>query len=111
MGAALDRPRSGPGADGSQGVPVAVVDDDDGLRRGLARLLKAAGYKPLLFASAEALLADDQTASRAACLVLDVQLPGLSGLDLQRILAQAESTLPIVFITAHCEPAVCDRAR
>ncbi|WP_409559365.1 response regulator, partial [Accumulibacter sp.] len=61
---------------------VAVVDDDDELRRSFARLLRASGMQPVTYASAEALLADSMR-PQFDCLVLDVQLPGMSGLDLQ----------------------------
>jgi FixJ family two-component response regulator len=78
---------------------VAVVEDDPSILKGLQRLLRARGLAPEVFASAEAFLASSAPA-RAACLVLDIQLQGMSGLELQRQLTAAGSTLPIIFMTA-----------
>jgi len=82
---------------------VAVVDDDESLGRSLGRLLRAAGYQPVIYPSAEAFIAD---AKRPGfdCLVLDVQMGGMSGLELSRRLASSGSTTPVVFITAHDDP-------
>jgi FixJ family two-component response regulator len=77
---------------------VFVVDDDDGVRRALGRLLRAAGYATEVFGSARAFLANADLASGPACLVLDLKLPGLSGLDLQR---ELNMSLPIIFVTGH----------
>ena len=79
---------------------VFVVDDDASVRRGLARLLKAHGYQVQVFATAREFLHHDGDHGNA-CLVLDLQLPGLSGLDLQAELAAAGRTMPIVFVTGH----------
>ena len=79
---------------------VAVVDDDKEIRESTARLLRSAGLQPLLFSSvtefAQASLPDGPT-----CLVLDIRMPGRSGLELQRDLAAAGVILPIVFMTGH----------
>ena len=88
---------------------VVVVDDDDGMREGMRRVLEIAGYTAKLFASAEELLASD-VASRAGCLVIDLRLPGMSGFDLQRVLAAAGAVPPIIFVTAHDLPRVRQRA-
>jgi FixJ family two-component response regulator len=79
---------------------VLVVDDDPGLRIALGDLLKSAGFPVRLFASAEELLAHPMPTG-PHCLVLDVHLPGPSGLDLQAHLAQQKTGTPIVFITGH----------
>jgi FixJ family two-component response regulator len=79
---------------------VFVVDDDASVRRSLARLLKVHGYQPQVFASAQDFLRHEGGYG-PGCLVLDLQLPGLSGLDLQAELAAAGRTIPIVFITGH----------
>lgn len=79
---------------------VFVVDDDHSVRKGLDRLLRLKGYRVDSFASAEEFLQEDITAP-VACLVLDVNLPGLNGLDVQRLLMQQGQLLPIVFITGH----------
>lgn len=86
----------------TQPVPtVFVVDDDASVRRSLARLLKSAGYQVEMFPSALEFLASDRHHHSAACLVLDLRLPGLTGMDLQARLAELRSLLAIVFITGH----------
>jgi len=89
--------------DGSGNVYVGVVDDDESLRRSLARLLRAAGMLPITYASTEDFRADTKW-PRFDCLVLDVQLLGISGLDLQKQLAAESVATPILFITAHDDP-------
>ena len=84
-------------------IRVAVVDDDENLCRSFARLLRAAGMQPITFPSAEAFLADTQH-PQFDCLVLDVQLTGMSGLQLQKHLAAVGTGAPIIFITAHDDP-------
>lgn len=79
---------------------VVVIDDDQEFRESLGRLLRAAGLNPRLFASIADFVGSDPPDS-PTCLVLDVRLPGRSGLDFQRDLAAASVTLPIVFITGH----------
>jgi FixJ family two-component response regulator len=79
---------------------VIIVDDDSSFRTFLARLIGSIGLKTVLFASAEEFLKAPEP-DGPACLVLDVQMPGLSGLDLQRELAQRRRALPIVFMTGH----------
>jgi FixJ family two-component response regulator len=81
-------------------VFVAVVDDDKNLRSSFARLLRAANMRPVTYASAEAFLGDAKH-PRFDCLVLDLQLPGMSGLELQEKLSADGSRTPIVFITAY----------
>jgi Response regulator len=79
---------------------VVVIDDDEGFRESLGRLLRAAGVNPRLFASIKDFVGSDPPDS-PTCLVLDVRLPERSGLDFQRDLAAAGVTLPIVFVTGH----------
>lgn len=79
---------------------VIIVDDDQSFRTFLARLIGTIGLKTILFASAEEFLST-RPPDGPACLVLDVQMPGLSGLDLQRELARTGHQLPIVFMTGH----------
>ena len=78
---------------------VAVVEDDDGMRLALQRVPETSGFAVELFSTAEALLAADLT-SRTLCLVLDIHLPGMSGLALRQLLEAKGVRLPIVFITA-----------
>src|ERR1700680_3120564 len=80
--------------------PVLVIDDDPDLRASVGRLLRSLGLDAHLFASICDFLKYDPPHSRT-CLVLDVRLPGQSGLDLQRELAAAGRELPIIFITGH----------
>ena len=87
----------------SANVYVAVVDDDESLLRSLARLLRAAGMQPVTYSSAEAFRADVKR-PRFDCLVLDVQLPGISGIDLRDQLAAEGAATPILFVTAHDDP-------
>jgi FixJ family two-component response regulator len=79
---------------------VWVVDDDVSVREALEGLIRSAGLRVETFASAQEFLAR-QRADLPGCLVLDVRLPGLSGLDLQKRLAEANPELPIIFITGH----------
>ena len=82
-------------------VPViAVVDDDPSVRRALRRLLQAAGYRVEAFASAADFLASPAIDGNA-CLVLDIRLDGMTGLDLQARLAADGVAVPVIFITAH----------
>src|SRR5262249_11099266 len=79
---------------------VYVVDDDESVRRALARLIRSHGLQVETFASAQAFL-EYQPPDRPSCLVLDVRLPGSSGLELQASLGPAQRTMPIIFITGH----------
>jgi FixJ family two-component response regulator len=79
---------------------VAVVDDDDFLRVALRRLLKASGLAAISFESAEELLNSGRL-SEIACLIADVRMPGISGLELQARLKAEQCPVPIIFITAH----------
>jgi FixJ family two-component response regulator len=79
---------------------IAIVDDDPSVRRGLERLIRSAGWKAETFASAQEFL-DRPRTEAPSCLVLDLQLPGLSGLDLQKRMAEAGLAIPIVFLTGH----------
>jgi len=79
---------------------VFVVDDDESLRKALKRLIKSVGLSVETFATAQEFLSRQQYEG-PSCLVLDVRMPGLSGLDLQEELAKADLTLPIIFITGH----------
>jgi len=79
---------------------IAIVDDDPSVRRGLQRLIRSAGWKAETFASAQEFLARPRTAF-PSCLVLDLQLPGLSGLDLQKRMTEVDLGVPIVFLTGH----------
>jgi FixJ family two-component response regulator len=79
---------------------IAIVDDDPSVRRGLERLIRSMGWKAETFASALEFL-DRPHAEAPSCLVLDLQLPDLSGLDLQKQMAAGGLATPIVFLTGH----------
>ncbi len=78
---------------------IAIVDDDPWVRRSLDRLMRSAGFKTACFGSAEEFLesADDFP----GCMILDLKLPGMSGLELQRRLVDTDRKIPIVFVSAH----------
>jgi FixJ family two-component response regulator len=88
---------------------VFVVDDDAVMRRSLENLIRSVGLRVTAFASAQDFLRSDRPAV-PGCLVLDVRLPGLSGLDLQRRMAEAGLDIPIVFITGHGDIPMSVRA-
>ena len=79
---------------------VYVLDDDPDMLRGIERLLKVYGFRPKLFQSAEAFFATPDE-EEAACLVLDVQLNGVSGIDVKRRLMRSGVCLPVIFITGN----------
>ena len=79
---------------------VFVVDDDASVRKSLARVITSAGYAMELFASAQEFLAYPPPTG-PCCLVLDVRMPGVTGLDLQKTLAKAVHRVPVVFVTGH----------
>jgi len=83
---------------------VAVVDDDESVCRSFGRLLRAAGMQPITYDSAEAFLADAKR-PQFSCLVLDIQLGGISGIELARRLIDVGQRTPVIFITAHDDPA------
>ena len=92
------------------GKSIVVVEDDAGMRKALDRLLRIAGYEPELFSSAEALIAT-QAADWADCLIFDIHLPGISGLELRRRLTAGGRRQPVIFITAHDDDSARDEAR
>ena len=88
---------------------IFVVDDDASVRTAVRRLLLSLRLPVQLFASAEQFLSSTERGARG-CLILDVRLPGMDGLQLQQHLAEQEWALPIIFITAHEEDELCDAA-
>ena len=81
-------------------IYIAVVDDDENLCRSFGRLLRAAGMQPITYDSAEAFLADTKH-PQFSCLVLDIQLGGMSGIELAQRLAAVGGRTPVIFVTAH----------
>jgi FixJ family two-component response regulator len=88
---------------------IAIVDDDEAVRIATASLLRSFGYETRVFASAEDFLAAGMD-TIAACLITDVQMPGVGGMELQRILCARKCPIPILFITAYGSEAVRRRA-
>jgi FixJ family two-component response regulator len=88
---------------------LSIVDDDDALRNSLDDLIRSIGFRTLGFPSAEAFLSSDQ-ACDTACLILDVRMPGMNGLDLQRQMVAANWRIPIIFITSHADDGARARA-
>src|SRR5262249_50694647 len=84
---------------------VSIVDDDDSVRESLPDLLHEFGFAAQAFSSAEAFLASDFV-DETRCLILDIVMPGMSGLDLQRELARRGRNIPIVFITGNTDKGV-----
>ena len=79
---------------------VTIVDDDESVRKSLGSLLKSLGHTVELFSSGESFL-NSETVVKTDCLILDVRMPGMNGLELQRRLAASHMSIPVIFITAH----------
>lgn len=88
---------------------VAGVDDDFRVRESLASLLESAGFSPRLFESGEDFL-NSAALAQARCLITDVRMPGMDGLELQRRVRLERPTLPVIFITAHNDSDIRRRA-
>jgi FixJ family two-component response regulator len=91
------------------GGTVLVVEDDDSMREAIERLLNAAGFGCAAYASAEALLARGVNAD-SACVISDLRLPGMSGLELLAALRERNLSLPFILITAYDEPGLREEA-
>ena len=91
--------------DSTRNIYIAVIDDDERLCLSMSRLLRAAHLQPITYLSAEAFLADTKR-PKFDCLMLDIQLKGMSGLDLRRRLSAVLDATPVIFITAHDDPEV-----
>jgi len=79
---------------------ITVVDDDEAMRESTCLLIRSFGFEAEAFASAQEFLASPER-NRTACLILDVRMPGLSGVELQQQLAKEDAKIPIIFITAY----------
>jgi FixJ family two-component response regulator len=98
----LDEPR--------RQAPVGVIEDDDMSRHAIGRLLQAGGFEPALFDSAETFLQSPPTRDWL-CLIVDVQLPGMSGIDLQRKLRQERPEVPVIVTTGNRVDVIRERAQ
>jgi FixJ family two-component response regulator len=88
---------------------IAVIDDDEPVRRALGRLLKSVGMYAELFSSAEEFLRSGRLRDMG-CLILDVMMPGMSGVELQEHLIASDTQVPVIFISAHGDEATRARA-
>jgi len=87
----------------SETVPlIGIVDDDESVRDSISNLITSAGYRSASFSSAEAFLNSERTRD-ADSLVVDIRMPGMSGLELQRRLSEMKCSIPIIFVTAHAD--------
>jgi len=91
------------------GGAVLVVEDDDSMREAIERLLSAAGFRCTAYASADALLARGVDED-SACVISDLRLPGMSGLELLATLRERDISLPFILITAHDAPGLRQKA-
>ena len=88
---------------------ISIVDDDALVREAIRRLIKSVGMNARAYASAEEFLSSNH-AQDTSCLILDVQMPGMSGLELQQRLADSGYRIPIIFISAHSNGQIRDQA-
>src|ERR1700752_1862305 len=88
---------------------VFAIDDDPSVRKGLARLLRSAGYRSEIFESASDFLKREQHAG-PVCVIVDVRMPGLNGMDLQKALIQRCREEQLIFITGHGDISMCAQA-
>jgi FixJ family two-component response regulator len=91
---------------------IAIVDDDASVCRAISRLLRSLGMNADTFSSGRDFIEHIGTmpSFRPDCVVLDVQMPGMNGLEVQELLVRSENPLPVIFITAHDEAGICERA-
>ena len=90
---------------------IGIVDDEKSVRDSISSLVRSAGYRSAVFASAEQFLnADHQPVANCHVLILDVTMPGLSGVELQRRLSDEKRSIPIIFVTGQSDDAVRARA-
>lgn len=88
---------------------ISIIDDDDSLRSALVGLVRSLGYRASGFANAEDFLAGDN-AEQSAAIVTDIQMPGLSGIELKERLSAQGCAAPVIMITARAEPGLQERA-
>ena len=91
---------------------IAIVDDDESVCRAMSRLLRSLGMDTDTFTSGDEFIKHLETARafHPDCIVLDVQMPGMNGLEVQELLVRSENFIPVIFITAHDEVSVRERA-
>ena len=89
---------------------ISIIDDDNSLLDAIVRLVRSAGYDAQGFASAEAFLGCGTAMLNFACIITDIQLPGMSGIELKHHLAARQISTPVIVITARNEPGLEDKA-
>jgi FixJ family two-component response regulator len=89
-------------------IVIAIVDDDESVRTAMGGMIESFGYSPLMFESADQFLKSDRLTD-ADCLILDVQMPGMSGIELHGRLTAKGPRIPTIFVTAFPEPRVRER--
>lgn len=89
-------------------LSVAVIDDEPAVRKGLSRLLRTADFEPRTYESAQEFL-DRPAGEFPDCLIVDLQMPGMSGMDLQVILRRDHARLPVIIVTARDDPKAHER--
>jgi FixJ family two-component response regulator len=94
------------------GAPlVGIIDDNESVRDSISSLMRSAGYETAVFASPDAFLSSDYLGSgEGMILLLDIQMPGLNGLELQRRLSDLKCPIPVIFVTAHGDEGIRARA-
>jgi FixJ family two-component response regulator len=88
---------------------ISIIDDDDSFRSALVGLIRSLGYGARGFESAEEFVQSGAMRS-SACVITDVQMPGMSGIELQHLLAKSQCTVPVIMITARTEPGLEEKA-
>ena len=91
-----------------QSPPIFIIDDEEPVRAGLARLLRAIGMNSITFESAESFLAAHDP-EQDGCLLVDIRMPGMSGIDLIEELGRRKSSLPAIVMTGHADPRALER--
>jgi FixJ family two-component response regulator len=91
------------------GPLISVIEDDGSLRGALVRLIRSLGYDARGFGSAEEFTESDAVSS-SACIIADIQLPGMSGIELKRLLVERRCAVPVIIITARHEPGLEEKA-
>jgi FixJ family two-component response regulator len=89
---------------------IGIIDDDPSLQKALVRLVRSFGYDARAFASAEEFL-ESGSMSSCSCIVTDIQMPGMSGIDLKRLMDERQCTIPVIMITARTDPELEYSAR
>jgi FixJ family two-component response regulator len=97
------------GLDVAPGPLISIIDDDGSLRGALVRLIRSLGYEAHGFASAEE-FADSGAVSTSACVITDIQMPGMSGIELKQLLVERRCPVPVIMITARHDVGLEERA-